>query len=84
MGRPIGSANVNYSITPDAKRRLRRLATKVKGIDRAVIVDRILSDDPDTLVAIAARYKRPKSAAYRAEVAALREARVAGFLRKTA
>lgn len=84
MGRPIGSAAVTYSIPADAKRRLRALAAKARGILRAVIKDRILADEPATLREIAERYDRPKSAAYRAEIEALREARVPGFLRAAA
>jgi len=76
IGRPTGTATVRYNLKPEARRRLRRMATKLRGLPRAIIVDRILADEPTTLRQIAARYGKSKHAALRAETAALASARV--------
>lgn len=76
VGRPTGSTTIRYSVKPEARRKLRRLATKLRGLARAVIVDRILADEPVTLRQLAARYGCTKHAAARAEAAALAEARI--------
>lgn len=76
MPRPLGSATTRYTLKPEARRRLRRLASKARGLDRAVIVERILAAEPATLRELAARYGKSKSAAHRAETTALAEARV--------
>lgn len=79
IGRPLGSSTVRYTVKPEARRRLRWLATKLRGLARAVVVERILADEPKTLRQLAARYGLTKHAAARAETQALA---VAGVRRR--
>jgi len=74
IGRPIGTVTRRYRVTAKQRARLIEKASKLKGLQRAVILDRILSSSPLTLEKLAARFQRSKSMVARAEAQALADA----------
>lgn len=67
IGRPIGSATRRYEVTGNDRRRLAKFAERTRGLERAIVRDRMLAETPVTLRAVAERFGKSRSLASKIE-----------------